>query len=72
MSLSVPAKSAIHQTIDHLGPDQLAQLWEYLQQLTQTPVAPIYRIHEQAVTTGVRDLASQHDHYLYGVEKTDA
>jgi hypothetical protein len=72
MSASVPAKSTIHQAIDRLAPDQLAQLWEYLQQLTQAPVAPVYRIHEQALNTGVKDLASQHDHYLYGVEKVDA
>ena len=48
------------------------QLWEFMQQLVQEPVAPIYRIHEQAITTGIKDLASQHDHYLYGLEKHDA
>ena len=72
MSVSVPAKAKISQALDGLDPEQLAQLWDYIQQLTQKPVAPLYRIHEQAVSTGVKDLASQHDHYLYGSEKRDA
>jgi hypothetical protein len=29
-------------------------------------------IHEYAASTGVKDLADQHDHYLYGQEKHDA
>ena len=32
------------------------------QQLTQKPVAPLYRIHQQAISTGVEDLANRHDH----------
>jgi len=72
MSASLSIKTQIHQAIDRLGPDQLTQLWEYLTRLTQEPVAPLYRIHEQAVSTGVKDLADQHDHYLYGQEKQDA
>jgi hypothetical protein len=50
----------------------LAQLWQYLKTLTQKPVAPIYQAHGYAVATGVRDLADQHEHYLYGQEKRDA
>jgi hypothetical protein len=70
---AVPAtKTEIHQVIDQLGPDQLAQLAEYLGRLTGEPVAPIYQIHEQAVSTGIRDLADQHDHYLYGQDRHDA
>ena len=72
MSASVSIKTQIHQTIDRLGPDQLAQLWEYLTRLTQEPVAPLYRIHEQAISTGVKDLAEHHDRYLYGQDKHDA
>ena len=72
MSVSVPAKTRITQALDGLDPEQLAQLWEYIQQLTQKPVIPLYRIHEQAVSTGIKDLANQHDHYLYGSEKRDA
>ena len=29
-------------------------------------IAPIYRIHEEAVDTGITDLAAEHDQYLYG------
>jgi hypothetical protein len=50
----------------------LAQLWEYVKGLSQEPIAPLYRIHEQAIATGVADLADQHDHYLYGQDKHDA
>ena len=72
MSIAIPAKPQIYQAIDRLRPDQLVQLWEFMQQLVQEPVAPMYRIHEHAITTGIKDLASQHDHYLYGLEKHDA
>lgn len=33
------------------------------------PAAPLYSIHKTAVKTGMSDLAHQHDHYLYHVEK---
>jgi len=69
MNVSVPAKTQIHQAIDRLRPDQLARLWEYVQWLVQEPAAPLYHIHEQAIATGVADLAEQHDHYLYGRDK---
>ena len=69
---SVSMRTQILQTIDQLGPDQLAQLWEYLKSLNRETVAPIYHVHEQAISTGVRDLAEQHDHYLYGQDKRDA
>jgi len=72
VSVSVQAKAKISQALDGLDPEQLAQLWEYIQQLTQKPVAPLYRIHEQAISTGVKDLANRHDHYLYGSGKSDA
>ena len=72
MSVSVPTKNRILQAIDRLSPDQLAQLLEYVKGLSQEPVAPLYRIHEQAIATGVADLADQHDHYLYGQDKHDA
>jgi hypothetical protein len=73
VSVSVPAKTQIYRALDGLNSEQLGQLWEYIQQLTQQqPVAPLYRIHEQALGTGIKDLANQHDHYLYGSDKRDA
>lgn len=73
MTVAVPPRSQIHETIDLLRPEQLAELWEFVELLTtKTDEAPLYRIHEQAVSTGIRDMADQHDHYLYGTEKHDA
>ena len=73
MTVAVPPRSQIHKTIDQLRPEQLAQLWEFVELLTvKSDEAPLYRIHEQAVATGIRDMADQHDRYLYGVEKRDA
>jgi hypothetical protein len=73
MSAAVPPKSQICSVIEQLRPDQLAQLWEFVEKLIAAPSdAPLYHIHEQAISTGIRDLADQHDHYLYGVEKHDA
>jgi len=72
MDISIPMKTQIYQAIDRLRPDQLACLWEYVQRLIQEPVAPLYHVHEQAIATGVADLAEQHDHYLYGQDKHDA
>jgi len=68
---SVHTKSQIHEVIDKLRPEQLAQLWEYVEELVHEPAAPLYNVHEQAIPTGVRDLADQHNHYLHGVTKRD-
>jgi len=65
MDVSVPMKTQIYQAIDRLRPDQLARLWEYVQWLIQEPIAPLYHIHEQAIATGVTDLAEQHNLYQF-------
>jgi hypothetical protein len=36
------------------------------------PLSPLYGLHLTAISTGVPDLAKQHDHYLYGLDKRDA
>jgi hypothetical protein len=72
MSTLISTTEQLHQAIDRLRPEQVAEVWAYVTQLAQRPVAPIYRIHEYAVSTGVKDLADQHDHYLYSQEKHDA
>lgn len=61
-------KTHIHESIDQLQSEQLEQLWAYLEALLQHPDAPLYRVYEQAIETGVRDLAERHDYYLYGRE----
>jgi hypothetical protein len=35
----------------------------------QSPARAFQRILDRATDLGVTDLAEQHDHYLYGVEK---
>ena len=37
--------------------------------LPQSPTRAFQRILDRATDLGVTDLAEQHDHYLYGVEK---
>ena len=63
MSTPVPAKTQIHKAIDQLNPEQLAQVWEYVQRLTEKPVAPLYGVHEQSTATGVTSLSECHDDY---------
>ena len=58
-----PAKTQIHKAIDQLSPEQLAQVWEYVQQLTEKPVAPLYGAHEQSTAPGVTNLSESHDEY---------
>ena len=70
--LSIPTKDHLLEVIEHLRPDQLLQVWEYVNQLADQPVAPLYQIHEYAISTGVKDLAQQHDHYLYGQDQHHA
>ena len=57
MSAPISTTEQLHQVIDRLRPEQVAEVWEYVTQLAQRPVAPIYRIHEYAVSTGVKNLA---------------
>ena len=72
MSVAMPPKAQIYKIIDQLRPEQLAQLWDFVEQLTAAPdEAPLYHVHEQAMSTGIRDLADQHDRYLYAAYNHD-
>jgi len=71
MSVPVATRKQIYHAVDSLRPEQLAQLGEYLKQLLQEPISPLYYIHQEAIDTGIADLADQHDHYLYGLDKHD-
>jgi hypothetical protein len=70
----------ICETIHSLPEEQLDDVLRFVQDLkeirgariSEEAVAPVYNIHTAAVRTGISDLAHQHDHYLYGVEKRDA
>lgn len=68
----------ICDTIRALPEDQLDQVLQLLRELEQAkkpdsaadePLVPLYRVHTAAVRTGIADLAHQHDHYLYGLDK---
>lgn len=72
----------ICDTLQALPEDQLDLVLRFLHDLEQArepgnsfadePVAPLYQAHTAAVRTGIPDLAHQHDHYLYGLDKRDA
>jgi len=78
MTTNITIKQQIHRMIDALPPEQLAALYQFLQAFFKTDkapesqIAPIYQIHQQAIDTDIDDLAEQHDHYLYGVDKHNA
>ena len=82
MSVQEPTVDEICDTLRALPEDQRDQILRFLHDLEQArkpgnssadePVAPLYRAHAVAVRTGIPDLAQQHDHYLYGLDKRDA
>jgi hypothetical protein len=75
MTTDTKIKQQIYQIIESLPVERLPDLLRFLKSLTQpikSSPPPIYQIHENAVDTGITDLAAQHDHYLYGVGKDDA
>jgi hypothetical protein len=82
MSTREPTVDEICDTLRALPEEQLDQVLRFLHDLelarkpdnysADEPVAPLYRAHTAAVRTGISDLAHQHDHYLYGLDKRDA
>lgn len=82
MSIQEPIVDEICDTLRALPGDQLDQVLRFLHDLEQArkpedssgdgPVAPLYRAHTAAVRIGIPDLAHQHDHVLYGLDKRDA
>ena len=82
MSVQEPTVDEICDTLRALPEDQIDQVLRFLQDLEQArqredstvdgSLAPLYRVHSAAVRTGIPDLAHQHDHYLYGLDRRDA
>ena len=58
-------RTEIVRALERLSDEQVARLWEYVQQLRSEAVAPLYDLHEKAIATGIPDLAEHHDRYLY-------
>jgi hypothetical protein len=74
--LQVPA--SLYADLESLASDEqvepvdlIARLVEAARQQRQaeSPTRAFRRILERATDLGVTDLAEQHDHYLYGVDK---
>ncbi len=82
MSTQELTVAEICEALKALPEGDLDQVLRFVQGLEQAreggtsspdePVAPLYRLHMSAVRTGISDLAHQHDHYLYGLDKRDA
>lgn len=82
MTIQEPSVDEICDTLRALPEEQLDQVLRFLHDLEQSrmpenssgdrPVAPLYQVHTVAIRTGIPDLAHQHDHLLYGLDKRDA
>ena len=78
MTTNTKIKQQIYQLIETLPVERLPALLRFLKSLASSEdlsspdqPAPIYKIHQHAVDTGISDLAANHGHYLYGVNKED-
>jgi len=68
MSTLTVLKSQIEQAIEGMSQENLVRLWEYIKDLVQKEekIPALYKLHEDAISTGVHDLAEHHDRFLYG------
>ena len=72
LELSNETFEALVKIAEKRGQTPSEWLERYVEEiLTNSRRAPIYRIHEHAVDTGIPDLAEHHDYYLYGQPKSD-
>jgi len=58
-------RTQIEQALGQLTEAQLEWVWEVVQKLQQKHDLNLYHLHEYAISTGVPDLAQNHDLYLY-------
>jgi len=77
MTIQEVSREQIYKAIEALPEECLPELLRFLESLKvwetgPADVAPLYQVHRHAISTGISDLAHQHDHYLYGLEKRDA
>ena len=82
MGVREVTQEQIYDELQDLPEEQLPEVLHFLKSLKRSKVvatlvaeeaaAPLYDIHIAAVKTGIPDLAHQHDHYLYGLDKRDA
>ena len=76
VTLDLPA--SLYADLEALASDEQAEPVEVIARLVETarqqrladpPTRAFRRILERATDFGITDLAEQHDHYLYGVDK---
>ena len=76
VTLDLPA--SLYADLEALASDEQAEPVEVIarlvetarqQRLAESPTRAFRRILERATDLGITDLAEQHDHYLYGVDK---
>jgi hypothetical protein len=76
VTLDLPA--SLYADLEALASDEEAEVVDVIarlveaarqQQLAESPTRAFRRILERATDLGITDLAEQHDHYLYGVDK---
>ena len=78
MTVTEVSKEQIYKAIEALPEERLPELLQFLEGLAKAretlpaDAVPLYQVHRHAISTGIPDLAHQHDHYLYGLEKRDA
>jgi hypothetical protein len=78
MTVKEVTREQIYKAIEALPEERLPELLRFLEGLVRAretlpaDAVPLYQVHRHAISTGVPDLAHQHDHYLYGLEKRDA
>lgn len=78
MTVKEVSREQIYKVVDALPEERLPELLHFLEGLVKAretlpaDAVPLYQVHRHAISTGVPDLAHQHDHYLYGLEKRDA
>ncbi|MBF2058200.1 MAG: hypothetical protein IGQ45_13545 [Cyanobacterium sp. T60_A2020_053] len=65
-------KELIKQELDYLSEEDLQEFYQFLKSRSQREIKndELGDLLEKCkVSTGITDLAEQHDHYLYGIPK---
>ena len=77
-SVTLDLPVSLYAALEALASDEEAEPVEVIarlvetarqQHLAESPTRAFRRILERAADLGIADLAEQHDHYLYGVDK---
>jgi len=78
MTVKEVSREQIYKAIEALPEERLPELLHFLEGLAKAyetlpaDAVSLYQVHRHTISTGIPDLAHQHDHYLYGLEKRNA